>query len=102
MYDEVLLHQLLKNPVAKMRTSITNDCLRHTKSSKNSVLQKFDHNSVVIGLARNCFHPLGHTIHRNQNEQIAKGVWKRSYEINAPHIKNLNNQYGIEEHHVPL
>jgi hypothetical protein len=67
MCEEVLFHQLLKNPVAKMGTSITNDCSRHTKPRKNSVLQKFDHNSVVIGLAHNCFHLLGHIVHGNQN-----------------------------------
>jgi hypothetical protein len=54
--DEVLLHQLLKNPVAKMLTSITNDCLRRTKPNKYSVFQKFDHNSVVIGLATASIH----------------------------------------------
>jgi hypothetical protein len=48
--DEVLLHQLLKNPVAKMLTSITNDCSRCTKASKYSVFQEFDHNSMVIGV----------------------------------------------------
>jgi hypothetical protein len=49
--DEILLHQLLKNSVAKMLTSIANDCLRCTKTSKDSVSKKLDHNSVVIGLA---------------------------------------------------
>jgi hypothetical protein len=102
MCDELLLHQLLKNPIAKMCTSITNDFSRHTKPSKNSVLQKFDHNSVVIGLARNCFHPFGHIVHSNQNIQITKEIWERSHEINAPHTENLNNKYWIEGHHVPL
>jgi hypothetical protein len=100
--DEVLLHQLLKNPVAKMLTSITNDCSRHTKLSKYSVFQKFDYNSVVIGLACNYFHPLGHIVYSNQDVQIAKGVWEMSHEINAPYIENLNNQNLIERNHVPL
>jgi hypothetical protein len=34
--DEILLHQLLKNPVAEMLTSITYDCSRHIKPSKDS------------------------------------------------------------------
>jgi hypothetical protein len=63
MCDEVLLHQLLKNPVAEMLTSITNDCLRRTKTSDNNVFQKLDHHSVVIGLACNYLHPLGHVVH---------------------------------------
>ena len=102
MCDKALLHQLLKNPVAKMLTSITNDCSRRTKPSKYSISQKFDHNSVVIGLARNYFHPLGYISHINQDVQLAKGVWERSHEINAPYIENLNNQNGIEGHHIPL
>jgi hypothetical protein len=51
--DKILLHQLFKNPVAKMLSSITYDCSRRTKTSKNSVSKKLDHNSVVIGLACN-------------------------------------------------
>jgi hypothetical protein len=94
--DEILLHQLLKNPVAKMRTTITDNRSMCTKPSKNRVLQKFDHNSVVIGLACNCLHPFGHIVHSNQNVQKPKGVWERSHEIDAPYIKNLNYQYGIE------
>jgi hypothetical protein len=72
--DEVLLHPLLKNPVVEMCTSITNNCSRRTKMSKYSVFQNFDHNSVVVGLACNCFHPLGHIVHSNQNVQKPKGV----------------------------
>jgi hypothetical protein len=100
--DEVLLHQLLKNLVAEMLTSITNDCSRCTKTSKYSVFQKFDHNSVIIGLACNSFHLLGHIVHNNQDVQKAKGVWEWSHEIIASHVENLNNQNGIEGHHIPL
>jgi hypothetical protein len=64
--------------------------------------QKLDHNSVVIVLARNRLYPLGHIVHSNQNVQKPKGVWKRSYEIDAPYIKNLNYQYGIDGHHIPF
>jgi hypothetical protein len=67
VYDEVLLHQLLKNPVAEMLTSITNDCSRRTKMSKYSVFQKFDHNSSIIGLAYNSLHQLGRIVHSNQD-----------------------------------
>jgi hypothetical protein len=102
MCHEILLHQLLKNLVAEMRTSITDNCSRCTTPSKNSVLKKFDHNSVVIGLACNCLHPLGHIVHSNQNLQKPGGVWERSHEIDAPHIKNLNYQNRIEGNHVPL
>jgi uncharacterized membrane protein len=79
MCDEVLLHQLLKNPVAKMLTSITNDCSRCTKMSKDNVFQKLDHHYVVIGLACNYLHPLGHIVHNNQDVQITKGIQKRPY-----------------------
>ena len=41
MGDEILLHQLLKNPVAEMLTSITYDCSRRTKLSKDSVLKNW-------------------------------------------------------------
>jgi hypothetical protein len=102
MGDEILLHQLLKNLVAKVRTSITDNRSRYTKPSENSVLKKLDHNSVVIGFARNRHHSLRHIVHNNQNVQKPEGVWERSHEINAPYIKNLNYQYGIEEHHIPL
>jgi hypothetical protein len=56
---------------------------------------------VVIGLACNGLHPFEHIVHSNQNVQITKGVWERSHKINAPHIKNLNNQNGVEGHHIP-
>jgi hypothetical protein len=102
MCDEILLHQLLKNLVAEVRTSITDNRSRCTKPSKNCVLQKIDHNSRVIGLAHNHLHPLGHIVHSNQNVQKPEGVWERSYEINALYIKNLNYQHGIEGHHIPL
>ena len=98
--DEILLHQLLKNSAAEMFASITYDCSRHTKPSKDSVFQKLDHHSVVIGLACNSLHLLGHIVHSNQDVQIAKGVRKRFYEINAPHIKNLNDQNRVEGHHI--
>ena len=97
--DEVLLHQLLENPVTEMLAS-TYDCSRCTKPSKDSVSQKLDHNSVAISLASNSVHPFGHIVHSNQDVQIAKGVWKRSHEINALHIKNLNYQNRVEGHHV--
>jgi hypothetical protein len=32
----------------------------------------------------------------------SKGVWERSHEIDAPYIKKLNYQNGIEGHHIPL
>jgi hypothetical protein len=102
MCDEILFHQLLKNPVAKVRTSITDDRSRCTKPSENSVLKKFDHNSMVIGLACNRLHSLGHIVHSNQNVQKPERVWERSHEIDASYIKNLNYQNGIEGHHIPL
>jgi hypothetical protein len=67
---------------------------------KNSVLQKLDQNSMVIGLACNSLHPFRHIVHNNQDVHIAKGVWERSHEIDAPHVKNLNNQNGVEGHHI--
>jgi hypothetical protein len=75
MRDEILLHQLLKNIVAKMLTSITYDCSRHTETRKDNVFQKLD---------RNRFHLLRYIVHSNQDVEIAKGVQKRSHEINAP------------------
>jgi hypothetical protein len=101
MRDEILLHQLLKNLVAKMLTSITYNCSRHTETSKDNVFQKLDHNSVVIGLARNRLYLLGHIVHSNQDVEIAKGVQERSHKINAPHFKNLNTQNGTEGHRIP-
>ena len=98
--DEILPHQLLQNLVAEMLTSITYDCSRRTKQSEDNVFQKLDHHSVVIGLACNNLHPLGHIVHSNQDVQIAKGVWKRCLEINVPHIKNLNEQNHVEGHHI--
>ena len=100
MGDEILLHQLLKNPVAEMVASITYNHSRCTEPSKDSVSQKLDHNSVVISLASNGLHPLGHIVHSNQDVQIAIGVWKWSHEINALHIKNLNDQNRVEGHHI--
>ena len=100
MSDEILLQQQLENPVAEILTSITYDCSRHTKTSKDSVFQKLDHNSVVISLACNSLHPLGHIVHNNQAIQIAIGVQERSHEINAPNVKNLNNQNRVEGHHI--
>ena len=68
--DEVLLHQLLQNLVAKMLTSITYDFSRRTKMSKDSVSQKLDHKSVVISLACNSIHPFRHIVHSNQDVQL--------------------------------
>jgi hypothetical protein len=98
--DELLLHQLLKNPVAEMLASIIYDCSRCTKPSKDSVSQKLDHDSVVISLASNGLHPLGHIVHSNQDVQISIGVGKWSHEINAPHIKDLHDQNRVEGHHI--
>jgi hypothetical protein len=86
--DEILLHQLLKNPVAEMLTSIIYDCSRRAKIVS---LKNWTHHYVVIGLACNNLHPLGHIVHSYQDLQIAIGVRKRSHEINAQNIKYLNN-----------
>jgi hypothetical protein len=72
MYDEILLHQLLKYPIAKMLVSVTYDSLRGTKTSKDIILQKLDHDYVVIGLACNNLHPFGHVVHSNKNIKVAK------------------------------
>jgi hypothetical protein len=100
MRDEIFLHLLLKNPVAKILTSITYDRSRSTKPSKDSVLKKLDHNFLVIGLACNTLHPFGHIVHSNKNVQIAKGVREESHKINAPHIKNVHNLDRIVGHHT--
>ena len=100
MCGEILIHQLLKHPAAEMLTSITNDCSRGTKKSKDSVLKKLDHNFVVIGLTCNHLHPFGHIVLSNRNVDIAKRVWEGAHEIDAPHIKNLNYQNGVEGHHI--
>jgi len=55
---------------------------------------------VVNGLAGNRLHPFGHLVHYNQNVQIAEGEWDRSHEIDAPHIKDLDNKNGVEGHHI--
>jgi hypothetical protein len=89
MGDEILLHQLVKNPVAKVRTSITDDRSRCTKPGENSVLQKLDHNSVVIGLARNRLHPLGHIVYSNQNVQKLEGVWEGPMK-SMPHTSKIS------------
>jgi hypothetical protein len=51
--DEIFLHQLLKDPTAKMLTTITYDCSGSTKMSKDIILQKLNHYSMVIGDAAN-------------------------------------------------
>ena len=53
MSEEILLHQLIKNLVAEMLTTITYDGLRRTKTSKNNVSQKL---FLCI-----CFYVLGET-----------------------------------------
>jgi hypothetical protein len=99
--DEIFLHQLLKDPIAEVLTTITYDCSGSTKTSKYIILQKLNHYSVVIGLASNNLHPFGHIIHSNKDIKMAKGVWEWSHKIDSPHIKNLNNQNGVERHHIP-
>jgi hypothetical protein len=91
---------MLKNSVAKILASITYDCSRSTKMSKDSVLQKLDHNFVVIDLSCTHLHPFGHVVHNNKNVEVAKGVWEESHKVNVPHIKNFNNQNAIEGHHI--
>jgi hypothetical protein len=83
-----------------MLISIINNCSRSTKTSKDSVSQKLNHNSTAIGHACNSLHPFGHIVHGNKNVQITEGVWEWSHEINAPHIENLNNKNGFERHHI--
>jgi hypothetical protein len=90
MCDEILLHQLLKNPIAEMLICIINNCSRGTKTSKDSVFQKLNHNSVVIGLAYKSLHLFGHIVHSNQNVQIAKGVWESPMNSLPQTSKNLN------------
>jgi len=85
---EVFLHQLLKDLVAKMLTTITYDCSGGTKTSKDIILQKLNHYSVVIGLASSSFHPFGHIVHISKDIKIAIGVWEWSHKIDAPHIIN--------------
>jgi hypothetical protein len=41
------------------------------------------------------------TVHSNKDIKIAIGVWEWSHKVDASHIKNLNNQNGVERHHIP-
>jgi len=69
--DEIFLHQLLKDPVVEMLTTITYDCSGSTKTSKDIILQKLNHYFVVIGLASSSLYPFGHIVHSNKDIKIA-------------------------------
>ena len=99
MCDEVLLHQLLKIPIAKMLTSIT--MIAHGVPKRANIVSFKNLTTTLWSLILHATAstPLGHIVHSNQDVQIAKRVWERSHEINAPHVENLNNQNGIEGHH---
>jgi hypothetical protein len=97
----VFLHEKVKNPIAKMLASITNDSPWSTKTSKNIILQELDHNLVVICFARLCFHPLRHIINRDENKKITIGARERSHEIDALNIKDFNYKNWVERHHIP-
>jgi hypothetical protein len=100
--DGVLEKQGLEKSVAKVLISAIDDGPRSTKSTKNVGLDEFYHDLVIIGLGGHDFYPLGDIIHPYQNILIPKRWWEGSYKVDTPNIKNLNNEDGVQWHHVPL
>jgi len=91
MGNTIFLHELRKNLIAKMCPAVTNNSAWCTKASKDIVFQKLNHNLVVIGFASFGFHSLRNIINSDEDVKVAKRVWERSHEVDAPNIKYLNN-----------
>ena len=83
-----------------MNTPITNYGFGYSKSGEDVLFEKFENNFVIISFARDCFNPFRNIIHSHQDVWIAKGHRKRSHEVNAPYIKKINYQYGVQRHYV--
>jgi hypothetical protein len=64
------------------------------KTSKDIILQKLNHYSVVISLASSNFHPFGHIVHSNKDIKIAIGVWEWSHKINVVKTKKINREFS--------
>jgi len=98
----ILSKQSLKRSMTKMTTSITNKSSRGTIQTENTLFHKLNHNLVFIGPSSLSFHALWHITNSNQyilytqNQTMGEGT----YEINAPHIKYLNNHNQRKGHHI--
>ena len=66
-----------------------------TKSSKNILFQKLDHQFVVISSPYFSFYPFWQIVDNDKDVHIIKRIWKRSYEIYTPYIKNFNKQNQV-------
>jgi hypothetical protein len=66
----ILLHEMIKNPIAKRLASITDNNTWSTKTSKNIVFQKLNHNLVVICFPSLGFHPLRHVINSDRIKRL--------------------------------
>ena len=65
----------------------SNNGFWYPEPRKDVCFQEFMHHPVVIGLAGDCFNPLGHIVHSHQNVCMTIRCGERSHEIDAPNIK---------------
>ena len=59
-----------------MSTPITDYGFRDSKFREDVLFEKFENNSMVILLARDCFNPFRNIIHSHQDVRIAKDIGK--------------------------
>ena len=63
-------------------------------------LENLENHSMVIVLAWDYLNPFRNIIYSHQDVGVAKGYRKRSHEANAPDIKKINYQYGVQRNYV--
>jgi hypothetical protein len=91
MRDTILLHELLKKIIAEVLPPITNNGTWCPERCKHIVLQKLQHNSMIIAFASNGLHPLGNIVYSHENVGVPIRVREGSHEVDAPNIKKLHN-----------
>jgi hypothetical protein len=89
--DGIFKEQDLEKPVAKVLTSITNDCLWGTESVENVGLDEFNHNLVIISLGGRSLDPFRDIVHLYKNILKPKRWREGSHEVDTPDVKDFNN-----------
>ena len=98
----VLEKQGFEKLVSKVLASIINYGLTSTESTEDVGLDEFHFNLMIISLGGHGFYSFGDIIYPYQNVLIPKRWWKGAHEIDAPDIKNFNNESGVQWHHISL
>ena len=84
------LQKVLEGLIDEMRPSVT---YHHPRSSKTMEDNLMKHPAGMLGVcgpAWHCLYPLRHIVNGHQDILAVIGLWERSHEVDAPHIKLLD------------